>query len=172
MENGCAGCQDSACRPERWIFLPFIFTPSPRAGREVVFSRADLTKRSILHTSMIAVTIQRHLVISRLPRRISSGISHFSTNRQSLGIGRAPIRVVKRKSDVAKPLRSPPQENPQENPRFPTTLSLPKSLLVEAEIAGKLSVSWHEAESILNEFDETELKSGSPKNLCSSENFG
>lgn len=97
------------------------------------------------------------------------GICHFSTNRQLLAVGRAP-RVKKleheRKREAQQKVLShgPPQE-------FPTIVKAPKSLLVSAEAAGQLSVSWLEALNILKEFDGARLKSGTPKDLCLSENF-
>lgn len=113
---------------------------------------------------MSATTIQKYLATSRLPIRIIFGISHFSTNRRLLAIGRAP-KVIKveheRKRDAKQnvPSRSPPSQ-------------VPKSLLVEAQMAGQLSIPWREAEDILNEFSGLRLKSGSPKDLCMSENSG
>lgn len=123
---------------------------------------------------MITSTIQKYLTTSRLPSRTVFGTSRFSTSRQLLAVGRAPkVRKLEReqrasaKQNVLSP--SPP---PQGTPENPLLVSLPKTLLVDAQIAGQLSISWHEAQNILNEFDGIKLKSASPKDLCLSENLG
>lgn len=119
---------------------------------------------------MSAITIQRHLITSRLPSRMIFRICHFSTNRQLLAVGRAPKvkkleRERKREAQQKVLSHSPPQE-------FPTIVKAPTSLLVSAIAAGQLSISGLEALNILKEFDGVRLKSGTPKDLCLSENFG
>lgn len=121
--------------------------------------------------SMNAITVQRQLAISRLPSRIVSGIAHFSTNRQLLALARAPkVRQLelqrKREAQRQVPSRNPP---PQVTSETTTIVELPKSLFEEAQVAGKLSVGWSEAQDILDEFDGTRLKSGSAGDLCLSE---
>lgn len=118
---------------------------------------------------MSATTVQRYLTTSRLPSRIFLGIAHFSTNRRLLAIGRAPqvIKVENGRKRDAK--HNVPPRSPQSQEIL---AEIPKSLLVEAQMAGHLSISWREAEDILNEFDGFRLRSGSPKDLCMSENSG
>ncbi|MCJ1465624.1 hypothetical protein MMC07_004243 [Pseudocyphellaria aurata] len=111
---------------------------------------------------------QRQLTTSRLPSGLVSRISRFSTSRKLLASGRAPQvkkleRERKREADQYEFLRNPP---PRETSSIPTIVKIPKAILVDAQLAGVLSVSPPEALNIINEFDGMRLRSGSPKDLC------
>ena len=99
-------------------------------------------------------------------------ISHFSTNVKLLAVRRAPqVKMLENQRKwEAKQLLSPP---PPEHPKEPhDIINLPKSILTSAHLNGQLSLSEPEAMKILNEFKGSKLISGTPKELCMSENFG
>lgn len=158
------GKTEAECRPEVFRLFPWSSSKVVDHGKY----------RFASHISMIAITIQRQLTISRLPSRIVFGIAHFSTNRQLLAVGRAPkVRKLEHERIREAQRKVPSRYLPsQETLETTTIVELPKSLIVEAQVAGKLSVGWSEAQKILDEFDGTRLKSGSAKDLCLSENFG
>lgn len=167
-------CQRKRRRRRIYLIITLFF---PGRSSQISSSQLNVGPQKVqicTPSSMSTSNLPRQLTTSRIPGRLLFGISRFSTHRQLLASGRSPqikklARERKREADQNGLLRNLP---PRETSSTPTVVKLPKALLVDAQRAGLLSVSPQEAMNILNEFNGMRLRSGSPEDLCLSENCG